>query len=231
MKECNILVSIDVIFDTLLGCVESINSEWANKLKSNKDYYTRKSNKLSLIVPEIDDESVIDKWQNRDINVLRKSKGTNLLTLLSDHASISNRGDQEHPEAIDMAITLNVYPYKLSTEEIKELFIILKSILGIKKLFYINKSLKGISPKFLRKKYNQFIIYDLNDWTGYHLDNLAKNPIPQITCTAPMCYLKTKAESGNIEGITQGVVSAYIRHLDIELLPLFDMSIDIDANN
>ena len=51
MKECNILVSIDVIFDTLLGCVESINSEWANKLKSNKDYYTRKSNKLSLIVP------------------------------------------------------------------------------------------------------------------------------------------------------------------------------------
>ena len=224
MKRYKVLLNIDCLFDTKLGTVTSLNPEWGVGLLEG-GYLDRLSNKLSLYNPSIDDKAVAERWALRDMEVLRLSKSTNILNLLSNYAAISNKGDPEHPEALHMSVVLNTYPYELSRKEMVTMFTYLRDILGIERLTQVFLPVLELTPTYLKGNFNKFIIYNLEEWNDSHIMSLPDCPMPYVQCNAPLCFLESMAHEPYQSGTEAAIEQQYASHLRLELLPLSDFSI------
>lgn len=224
MKTKRLLISIDTLFDTYLGTLHSINPTLAYKLASNPRYHNRESNKLSLLDSNIVDELIETAYKNRSNKVLRVSKATPLVALIMSHSK--SKLESDHPMAIKLEITINMHPYALSKDENIELFSTLKKIWNVDKILMTNKSYKSLTPKHLKKFYDLFTIYDLNLWTGYHLNSLKLDKIPNITCLYPPTVFSGKEGEVSTINITTGISSGYSGYMIMEPLDVSDVSVN-----
>ena len=223
MKKQKILVNLDSLMDTRLGCVRCINPDWVDPLLES-GYISRLHNTLSFFHKDIDDVAVEERWKTRDMDVLRNSFSTNILNLLIHQCTLNNKGDPEHPEAQFISIVINTYPYQMSNDELTTLFIYLRSLFGITRLTQVHMPTVEITPSYLNGNINRFIFHDLEEWNNDHILNLPQCPIPTIIFNTPLCYRKGMEHMEAIPGHEQVAAMGYGAHLKLELMPLADYS-------
>ena len=228
MKTEKILINIDCIFDTLLGCVFAVNPDWVTPL-AQSGYIGRVHNTLSLLYSEIDDELVRQRYLERDIEILQQSRRTNMLTLLADYIRQSNH-NPDHPEALDYQVTINTYPYEIEAADLREMFGFIKDILDVAVLNHIHVPLSKLTPSYIKSYYSRFIIYSLNEWTELHGPALVDCKIPKVTCVVPLCYRAGMELKGDMQEAMKWTSAGFSSALDVEFVNLSDMSVCIPAD-
>jgi hypothetical protein len=221
------LINIDALFDTYLACVFDINQSWVLPLIKN-GYKTRNHNTLSRFNPQINDDLIKDRYIHRDINIIRQSKQTNIVNLLANKISESN-SDFDHPEAIDYKITINTYPYEFTKEELVFLFKTLKYVLQVKELKRVHIPIENITPQFLKEKYNTFIFYDIDEWLAHHRFLLRDCRMQFVKFIIPLCYREGMEDKEEYEEAQEAITDALKAFVELEFVPLSDMSIHVPA--
>jgi len=224
MNIIKILLSLDCIFDTMLGSVKLESNDWYDALKDNVKYSNRTSNKLSLISSDIDDDRVGDRYAKRDVNTLRISPITPMLDIIADHASVSNVDNEGHPDSTRLDISINTYPYILEKDELRELFTQLKTVFGVDKLLCLSRSNKNLTPKYIKRHFDTVVLYDMDEWVGYQIHNLKLSPMPAVTFVFPLHLVDKHSDVTDVSQVLRNVQTSFAGHLDIDLLSLRDMS-------
>ena len=219
------LITLDSLFDTRYGCLKRFNKKIAEEILMKEDFFLRSSNFFSVIDKRINDDVLEKIWKNRDVTILRESFGTNVVNILSQTQEIYGCLEKEHPEAIEMHLTISLYPYILKPKELKELARVLKHIIKPASLTCTNKGIKHFSPLYIRNKYDHLIIHDLDEWIINHCEELKENPIPFIRITAPVNHNVKKKDEKINPLIYENVNKDTGTHVNVELLPLSDFSI------
>ena len=228
MASMRILVNIDCLFDTLLATVMAVNIDWVDTLVRN-GYISRQHNTLSKFNEAIDDSAITARYLVRDLAILKLSKRTNLVNLLTTYIAQSTGGDQAHPQTLDYKLVINTYPYNLSNAELKELFTCLKEILGVETLNRVHIPIAELTPAYIKQHYHRFIIYDFNEWVMVHGPALALLKMPLVTCVIPLCYLPEMDAAQEAREVTKWTTAGFASVLDVEFVTLADMSVCIPA--
>ena len=227
MDEHRILVSIDTILDTVMAVAMSMDEENLPRL-AEEGYHVRFSNDLSFILPEFDMEEFNSRWAKRDVSILRLAFSTPVLSQLMSRMEETTGLPEDHPLATSFELTLNTYPYRLSEEDSKAMQEHLSGLLNVD-ITMIRYPLRKLTPKWLRDNCSQFIIRDLDEWVGVHLDELGTTNIPEVSCIAPFT-LREGVEPGSVppgelDDIKKALVSTFSAALDLEIVTLGTMSI------
>ena len=224
-----ILINLDCIFDVKLATAMDINPDSIIPLIKN-GYLERNHNYLSVLNNALDEELLQDKWDKRDIELLKLAKRTSMVSLICEHISDRNTLTIDHPEYLDFKLTINTYPYNFSKEDLKELFICFKELFGIENINRVHLPIDKLSSEYLKGRYDRFIIYDFNEWILLHGNRLKECPIPNITCSAPISLMKEHInKSGKDIDNAIKYTKMYFateKFLDIDLLKLKDFSFD-----
>jgi len=236
MEECKLLINIDCLFDTYFSTVIDINPDWAIPL-AKADYLERNHNYLSLLHPAIDDDKVKERYESRDLSILKSSKKTNIVDIIRDRVAMS-KANPTHPEAIDFVITINTYPYVLPKEDLLELFSGLKYIWDIKTLYHVHLHSKDLKPEFIKKTFDKFMLYDFDEWFQYHQELFKHFRMPNVGCIIPYKTVKEHVDKRYDNESIKLIKRAFNIMFDLEIMPLGDMSFKLpikqettDANN
>jgi len=229
MQTIKILINLDCFFDVKLATVIEVNEDWVLPLFDN-GYITRQHNTLSLLNPEINDSVLEERWKTRDISLLKLTKRTALIKILSDYISQSKEGDPEHPQSVEFKLVINTYPYEFTKKEIKELFICLREILYTEAITRVHIPIGNLTPSYIKSSYDRFVIYNLDEWLLIHGNNLLENPMPLVTCMTPFCYRKGMENTGEGEEARRQIPASLAPFLDLELINLGDVSVFISPD-
>lgn len=210
----------------MFGAVISCNIDWAPPLVKN-GYLDRLHNTLSLINPDIDDLAIQERYKNRDINLLKLTKRTNLVSLIANYISHSKTGDPDHPQSLDYKIVVNTYPYVFENNELRELFLCLKEIWQIDSVTRVHLPVSEISPEYIKDRFDRFILYDFDEWLGIHRLKLNECKIPLITCVVPLCFRKGMELQTDDHDAAKWITNAFSHVLDVEFIRLADVSFTI----
>lgn len=224
MKVHKILINVDTILDTRMGCVKVINPDWVEPLVKN-GYHDRKTNRLSSFCPIVDEKKVDERWATRDIEVLKLSQVTSIVPMLAERILEVQGREKDHPNYCEYQLTLNIGRYEIDDDDLADLITLLKELWMVPKIQVVRLGMSEISPSYLKSRFTQFIIEDIDDWNKYHLSALKALPITGVTCVAPLILLEPKNLSDDdLQDVVRGISQAYAAHMDLELVPLATMT-------
>lgn len=227
----HILVQIDAILDTFLACVEKANPEWKTLLLSNKKYFKRITNNLTYQFPSIDNKKIKEIWKNRDKEILQMSRSNILLYRFYMNRGKHYLANDDEPGYTEVSVTLNIYPYDLTVEEIQVFRELLAGYFYTTRVNIISRPVNKMLPSWIKLNYQQVILYDMNEWMGYHVEKIKDHPIEKVIFTFPLILLDEITPMGkNAKEIVMEVKQSFLGVLQADVVPLEDFSIFIPDN-
>jgi len=224
MTDLHMLIDIDCIYDTRISTVSKISEKLSEELVADFKYHDRTHDSLWLLNPMINRQRYLDLYKSRDVNTLRKSITTPIISALYKQIVSSSQLPESHPEFFNFKIYLNTHPYQLLDEELQAIKEHLSAALNNVPVELVSYSLEEIKPSLLKGKYTQYFTYSLNDWTGIHLSDLKETPIPEIKIIAPLLLLEGNEMIKDPDNVEKILKMQYMGHLDIDLIPLSQVS-------
>ena len=223
-----ILVELDCLLDTRIAVLNSLSPLATKEILKSGAYRDRKSDDFELLTKGvIKNSDFINAYAKRNKETLKRSQPTNIVKLLSTISKEVELQKLETPVTESLKIIVNVFPYKLTEDEIRILSTAVMCYGGMEsEVTVTNKSLKELSPTEIKKSWDGLIIYEFDNWFTLHSEALDKTPIPRHLMFAPALYIKpieekdevvTTAEGGTINPFTV-VEMAMVAHLCLELL-------------
>jgi hypothetical protein len=180
-KKHGLLIDLDCLFDTRYTILNEMDPVAADDLLL-KGYYLRDRDEFpNMVLPEFR-----EKYQKRDVNTLKNSLPTALLfrlgAIVGDYiVEFGKEGRLLNPELI-----LNIYPYKLTPEEINTMVLCLKihtnHMLPVR---VINNNPLSITPAWLQDNVTFFYLYNWSEWITQHTATLASNRLDDVCLVAP----------------------------------------------
>jgi hypothetical protein len=182
------MVDLDSIFDTRLATL-LLNDQKSAEQSITIDYYRRKDDSFHNTPFEV----FKSLYKNRNTETLKHSVKTLFVNILLDFVKSTYQNSVNGFEQKKPKILFNVFPYKLSEEDltaIRDVFIELTS--GFSLLEFIDMPIEQITPIFLRDRIGAFSLYNYTDWLEIHAanDNLKKVSIPAVSLFGPKIHFK-----------------------------------------
>ena len=179
-----IYASMDSLLDTRMGTVARISSDAAAAILENDRYHSRRTNALWKLDDRIDPVQYRQLWEARDVETLKLSMATHIVSLLYDIRMRYRTKESIKPDAVTLRLVVNTYPYHL-TEEEQALYVeVLRSVVLIDDIRLTSTAVEWLTPDTL-KQYNTFIWHDLNEWFNLHGESLVNSPMPNVDIYAP----------------------------------------------
>lgn len=192
-KKHGVLIDLDCLFDTRYAVLNEIDPVVTDNLLLN-GYYFRNRDEF----PNINLHEFRKKYQQRDVNTLKNSLPTSLMFRLAEIigdfiVEFGKEGRLLNPELI-----LNIYPYKLSNEEINEMALCLKirtnHIIPVR---IINTDPLNITPSWLKDNITFFYIYNWSEWLTKYTYTLMSNRLDDVCIVAPSIMPLSQEEGEN----------------------------------
>lgn len=191
-----ILIDLGAIFDIPLAVINKHYPHLTEEVANDAKYRLRRSDKMSLVHPAIEDSVYTLAYQGRDTELLKTAK---LNMLVSEFRNIVatylNTAVENNPVMRDCFLVFNVYPYELSIDEIERLAASFKHQAGLPYIDcgFINKSMDELTPAYLKSIHvKAWVTYDYMDWLlcQYGDERLEKDGkqfvgVPEIAIYAP----------------------------------------------
>lgn len=180
-KKHGVLIDLDCLFDTRFATLMEMDAEKADSLLL-EGYYFRERDEF----PGMNLNEFRERYSKRDVQTLKNSLPTALLFRLGSIVAdfiieFSKDGRLVNPELI-----LNIFPYKLSGEEINTMVLCLKvrtnNIIPVR---VISQDPLNISPGWISDNVTFFYLYNWSDWLTKHAMELANNRLDDVCIVAP----------------------------------------------
>lgn len=179
-----LVTELDVLLDTRLGLIDTLDSAAAVRLFKNKAYYLRERDEFESLCG-IPQGLYEERWKHRNMQVLRHSINTPATDLVHyglaqlEHRSVSD------PEIEGVSLVVNAYPYQPTKAEAHALEIAIARVAGIQstvKLIY--EPWEAFTVKRCRG-YTGLVLYNHLDWFKLHWEELFSLGMPQVTMVVP----------------------------------------------
>ena len=224
-KVFNILVPLDVILDTVIATVFRIDQNKAYELLKN-GYHNRRSDFFS----GIDKKEFDALYASRDINTLLRSQLTNIFVVINDIIlSVAQKSIHE-PYVEKSIVTINTYPYKLTSEQ-KKLFVD-AVFYKIGRLCSVNLeyiSDEELTPSFIKDRYNVFFMYKYDHWLELHTKEFEKIRIPEVQLFAPAISFTHDLTDELLRDLLNENKTHPFKQLKFALAPFVDLQL-LDVN-
>lgn len=178
----DIYTNLDSILDTRLGLIYSLNKKlFASIVKDNLNNY---QSRIMDDFNGFDNRLFKELYKKRNNETIKSPIPTYIPHLLKSY--IINALEQKPDEII--TLHLNVYPYKLSQEEKKNLhngiFNIFKGIINVE---ILDKPEAEVTVKFMHENIGLIVMYNGLDWIDHNLSNknLLSLGLPDILMIVP----------------------------------------------
>lgn len=164
--ENGIYLDLDSLFDTRIGIIKQFDDIYDNLF--NDDYYDKRlTDEFSYLNMELFKKL----YKKRDNKVLKNSPVSNILSLFIKEADLllTKRIESNSKPIID--ITINTYPYHLTTREQETISFLLTKFSNIETLNfnYIRTNPFDISFKDVGIEYNVMFMYNSLTWIDYNI--------------------------------------------------------------
>jgi hypothetical protein len=198
-KREGIYVPLDVLLDTRLGTLALIDPELPAKALANNYHHRRDDN-----FPGIDSEKFKEAYKQRTWETLANSTITNAVMFIKHLASLMNEQAVSRPYHDGVKITINTYPYILTTEERVGIQAAVSFWLGgTAPVDVINIPLHELTPSFCKARFSLMFMYDYEEWMEVQANAFQSVRIPDITLFVPALYFNKTPTDSELETVTR----------------------------
>ena len=181
-----LFVELDTILDTRIGALALMGGDTLSKVL-NSDYHRRLIDRF----PNIDNDKFKEIYDSRNKKILQYSMITPIIDIISQFIATTLRQVITTPFHYKPKIALNIYPYKLTDEEVNNIIKVLVELTMAKAdIEIVSMSYDEITPRFVKQNLSVLILYEYYKWLEIHSANEAfkKVTCPEVTLIAPSIY-------------------------------------------
>lgn len=181
VQHHDLLIDVDVLFDTRLAVLEEIDADlalvnvalgWAGRI-SDAPYGVEQS-----VFKEL--------YALRDLNTLKRATQTAAFEFVRHWILEAMEKIDQMGDGGKLSYTINFHPYKLTVEQGQALARVIKETIGIELPVHIaNYDNTKLSPSFVRTKYDGMFKYDGFDWINANQDAFAVTQCRDTTLYVP----------------------------------------------
>lgn len=170
MKPIHVHVRLDDILDTRMSTALSIDFNKAVDLIV-KGYGRRRGDWVIWEGLGISEEEWRKRYQGRNSEILMKAKRSKLIGVIKEILEGSEQGPRISPTDLNLSITINEYPYRLSPKVRSSFAKAMRTFLHPQvKIEWIRQSDKQLTPQRVASEFTHFIHYDIIPWLEKHID-------------------------------------------------------------
>lgn len=226
-----VYVDLDSLFDTRLGCLYEAN-EALVPLALNRGYLTREEDNFK----PLSKKSFNDLYAVRDKDTLKVSPITNCPSLLLELVMNGLKLSIDSPDFTGCKVFVNIYPYKLSEEEISDILALIVTITSSKAIVeIIDLSPGDLTVKFADKNLDVMVMYDYNTWIDENVKNegFKKQSLTDLMLIGPKIYFHKTPTSEDIKKLNLNGLTPFkaIKVMASPLIKLELMDIDVFSVN
>lgn len=222
-----IYVDLDALLDTRLGTLIQIDENEAISILNN-GYHERISDDWSKLGSSINQDEYDRRYRNRDIETLKASRCTNAIPMIIELTKSLSESAIYTPFVTSVGIEVNLYPYKLTGEEIKTMESVVRHYLSVEtKVTTVRFSPEQLTPEIINIRYDGLIMYDFNAWFGAQVEKLKDKQLPTVTIMAPALYANKVPSKEEITFEEIGEISPFAS-LEMVLCEFIDLHL-LDA--
>lgn len=191
-----ILTPLDAHLDTRLGTIARINPVAAQRLLENDDYWTRENDfwfdMTGGLVTDVEfkeayaERGGANTWATIQASVRSNITPFILRILTDDHV---NRANQMGDPNDQIALTINYWPYDLTSDEIEWVRDIMVELYSVDtQIEMISIPMTEVTPQFLNENFAACIMYEFHDWIKIHAVDLGKIRINCFNFIGPKIF-------------------------------------------
>lgn len=196
--------SLDEILDTRLAVLDSIDPEATLTLLKEK-YFDRTIDDWTLLTDgKITNEAFNERYEKRDVSVLKKSRLTGFCEYISGFVVEAESLFLQDPTVNKPKIYLNIYPYILSQEELDAIKIAVEISCSCKltevEICYFHP--EDLTPIKIKNDYDFCFMYHFEKWKNLHIEEISKQVLMGCYINAPKLYISEipKEEDEDVGG-------------------------------
>ena len=198
-EKAMILVDLDALLDTRLGCIFNYDEAEAMSLLE-QGFRERKSDTLDSFDTKITTEQYKELYENRGIDVLKVSRPTQLpIILCGETARLLNIAVKGGSPLEDYCVIINTHPYNLNELQIYEYVQAVKELLGegvpVRAVSLTEESTKLVYLKM--RDITDYITFDIRGWIEREFKDCEKAEDfvmePNISVWGPQLLLSENA--------------------------------------
>jgi len=186
MNELNnhIYVEIDTVFDTRASLLYRLDKSILEKKIVDESYFTRVNDEFGYL--PVDVFRVMYKERGRVL--LEDPIVTKIYEVIRDYCNSTKHANMLSGKGDKLKVYLNVFPYDLKENELKNIALGLRSLIQVDvDVIIINKDITELTTDFLNKNIGLAIMYDGLSWIEYRIGigDLISNSIPDMMLLTP----------------------------------------------
>jgi hypothetical protein len=220
LEYSTFFVELDTLLDTRLSIIARLGDDVLKEAVLN-NYHDRKIDKFKGVDPEYFKEA----YANRDKSVLKDTIITPIGPMIKEYVLKTLSRVGYTPFNFRPRIMINIYPYKLTTEEVNIIKIAVVSMTNkLADVEIVSMNYEDITPNFIKASLTMMCMYDYHEWLNIHglNGNFKKKTIPEINLLGPRIYfLESQVYDDKAISALEDLVAPVV---NLTLLPIKNFS-------
>lgn len=226
-----IYAELDGIFDTRAGTIARLSQEAALAVLLS-GYHEREIDEFA----GVDMEAYRDLYQKRDVETLKHSGVTNVVSLISDMVRAIAAKAIVHPLLKGAKVVINTYPYKLGSEELVELGKAVEARIrplaseelnptSYTPIEFIHMSPEELTPQFCKQEqYAMMLVYEYDSWMSLHTKAFEHTRLADVVMIAPAIYYNQLPSESEMDDLKKNAAHP-LHAVEILAKPLIDLQL------
>lgn len=190
------LVELDCLLDTRISLLAELDdSKFKDVIKM---YHNRDIDEF----PYYSFDKFKELYDNRDKSILKNAIVTPIMSLITEFVDKTLLQIINSPFHYQPKIIINIYPYKLSDDEITNIISLIINKTKLRATVeVIDKSIKELTVGYVKDNLSVMVMYKYYEWIEYHCSIKAFKSIscPEVCLFGPSIYFKPKQPNTNIK--------------------------------
>lgn len=188
------LFDLDSLFDTRLSTLERIDKDAAGEVLFN-GYFRRERDEFE----GFDLEAYRKMYRERDIVTLANAEMTSIMVNLPDTLHAYMLDNTREGMTGTIKVYVNIYPYRLTADEIEEMKMCLHVILnGLYPIEILNAKPIDITAKWIEDNIIAYYCYDWMAWMEHAHVDLVKKRLDSFTLITPKLKALSEIEEEKV---------------------------------
>lgn len=241
-----IYTSLEALFDLRQGTLTYIDVDFATAVTSEKEYFTREVDVFSTeklakngtpmgaLRKEIFD-AVYKKHKDQ---ILKNSLMSKVILFIADLYRQFSKQAILTPFLSSVELDINIYPFKLSEEEVSTLLECVVELMGgACTVNIIDLSESDLNVTYVKENYVAMVMYNYVDWFNLHTEDIQKRSLTQVGLYVPKLNSIRKLTKEEMDEFKKKkltpfefMVNALAPFITIQFLPISTYCANIPSN-
>lgn len=221
----SVLISIDCLLDSRLATLGIYSEEKAAELLISGKYHSRLNNKFNKLDSTISDTVLEEMYSTRGENILKQSRVTNIIKLLTELVLRYIRLESKVKELTLVDICINMYPYNCSPTIVEALVEQIAEITKASKVTSCFIHPVILTPNYLAQ-YNTVVMNDFDEWITMHQKEFNTRVLRNTEMYCPRVFIKDEGLDSINPSFPASELSLILaEYVQLTILPLSEFSV------